>query len=224
MRLKRDDLVSKFEEIVKQEIVNHNRSIEATNLAILNINTQINKIVSDNAKYVAQQENALTLIERSIEKLSFEFQRLQQYCTIKVESIEEKLTATNNEIEKNLNLTEQTYLDASVYISGIDEIRTELRSLKIELEKQKIVLQSSLRDLSSQFKESIITTKNELLQIPDGSNDVKQELEKRIEEQKLNAETILKEIRVYRKETFVLEKKIENLYSLIDRLKKGVTS
>jgi hypothetical protein len=45
--------------------------------------------------------------------------------------------------------------------------------------------------------------------------------EEKLEEQKIDASTVLKELQVYKKSMFIIEKKIENLYRLYKKLKEG---
>ena len=50
-----------------------------------------------------------------------------------------------------------------------------------------------------------------------------QDLEKVLEEYKLDSTGVLKEIQVYKKSMFIIEKKIENIYTLIERLDKRIS-
>jgi hypothetical protein len=48
-----------------------------------------------------------------------------------------------------------------------------------------------------------------------------EDIDKKFSQATMDKEGVLKEIRVYKKHMFIMERKIENLYTLIERMKKG---
>jgi len=101
-RLTRNDLVKQFEEVVKQEIINHNNSIAATNIALNEAKGYIQKIVSDHARLIAVHENGYKKIEYSYAGLVKAFEKLDSRTNSKIEALEDGIECNAQDFLVNL--------------------------------------------------------------------------------------------------------------------------
>lgn len=108
-------------------------------------------------------------------------------------------------------------------------------SLKSELEKSKKELESQIKESGMSHISSFQNLQQELKslfqRLEKGFSELKSDINKKVNEfdekvetkfslSKLDKEAVLNELRVYKKSMFIIEKKIENLYTLIERINK----
>lgn len=220
-RLKRDDLAKQFELIVSQEVINHNKSIEATNNAIQSINKRLESIVSLHAQTVASLSSKLSSLECKFLALSNSVERLCINSNSKVNSFEERMDLLRQRLERSIDT-----LDIGKV--GVDELKEQMELISQEIQgiKNDLIAEKNKNHIAfgQVLKESKLIAENfrdEILSKPDELPRIKEELEKKIYERAKSVDSVLKEMRIHNKGVFVIEKKIENLYSKIERLSKG---
>jgi hypothetical protein len=115
-------------------------------------------------------------------------------------------------------------LDSEISAKEIATLRDILSSVQKHFSKKIDMTIGSFRecllDLSKSTLEKIGTLDDKLFKQAESFSKVKKELESKLDIVKLERDSVLKEINILKKESFITEKKIENLYTLIDRLKK----
>lgn len=220
--LDRNKLAKQFELVVQQEIKNHNDSILATNLAINNLGDQIVKLNSDQNFLKASFLSDLTKTNINLNNLSESCKIISQKVSSliedgkKINEINEKLhseTASGLEIafERCLKLEKEMFKHSQMHVKFEDKIK------KINLQ----MLENS-ENLYSKIKKEMLALKKEILELPSEANIVRVNLLKRIEEREVDIHCLCEEINAVKKTQFIIEKKIENIYTLIERLSKKI--
>ena len=219
--LKKKDIVKEFELVVKQEIIEHNKAISASNLAV---NTLSAKLVDSNNlidSRLLKTQNRLYAIQREIDVChsSFhstynDFKVLKDEQAIlnernhkKIDTIDQSIeTIHSNQQKSDKLIYKHNHIIESMANSILDVIK------ECELESNRTVDRTS---------KAIKKLKDEILALPSEAKAVKDELMEELAINKIDKDSLLKEIMVIKKTSFINEKKIENLYMLIERLKSN---
>lgn len=218
--LKKQDLVNKFDVLTKQEIKNHNDQILATNLSINKLRLEIEdweiklsaleiKSTNDLIKSHTDMENKFQLIVKVIDVLSKSLDK------------EHNVSLTNNSIILEMLKTKSDNLDVEKKIHIIQEIvEATHKSFNKKLDVAIDSFKGALQELSKIFHEKIGILDVKLFNQSQNENKIKSDLESKLDIVKLEKDSLMKEINILKKDSFITEKKIENIYTLIDRLQK----
>lgn len=215
--LNKYDLVKQFEDIVKQEIKNHNDSILATNIAINRLEKMINDVIVDlDSRFNEVRNESLNkyhFFNRQFVDQNYNYQELQK----DISNIHTFIKDLYSKIEKEL-----------IQKTDKKEYDIELKQLRAILEQKIDKIHESMEKDKSCCIESNRTLKKQVDYIPgiirdyvaiESSNNEKkhENLEKEFKLAKIEKEGLLKEIEVLKKQSFIQEKKIEDLYFLINK-------
>jgi hypothetical protein len=103
----------------------------------------------------------------------------------------------------------------------VDKVKQEMDSQVREATNSHLV---SLQGLQTEFKSLFTSLKEDLTTFKSNAEkkfcELIDQIEKNFNVTKINREGVLKEIRIYDKSIFIIEKKIENIYTLIERINK----
>jgi len=219
--LRKKDLVKQFELVVKQEIIDHNKSIEASNLAVNKhreyVEEELIKFKNNHRLLV----NEYALVSGGFNDLLNEnksFRDSMAKLDSKCYEVHEK---TNKEVKALDNLANAIHGKYMLLDKSTSDLRLYLSSLEKKIEDIAKKLEVESENTKNKIEKSIKNLKNEILSIPSKSEEVKDEFIKELSMYKVDNKGLLKEIKVLKKTVFVNEKKIEDLYTLIDRMKSS---
>jgi hypothetical protein len=214
----KEELVNRFEDVVKNEINEFRKSQDAISSRFTKIESDIElfrKEIKGIRDYISFKCDELYLKyeqnKNSIEK-SFDEQR--KFIRINSDAI----TA---HIKENSRLLE-SFADQSKVEKSFESVKAEIKNIqnglhraKEEAKNEDFALKTVLQEYSD-VKSNFL--KDELSDLANNFSDVKS----KISCFSVDNEGFLRELRCCKKEAFVQEKKIENIYSLIERLKAGM--
>lgn len=208
----RQKMVEEFENIVKQEIINHNREIEQSNQKIRSFSDQLFK----------QKESFST----SISILTTEFKKISEllntYMT-QTNSMLCKICSSIQNLEFTVAECKGLSADRRKEIIALEDLCSKLqisfynniKNVGEEIEKSKEIYRNSLSSIDS--------VKRELLEEIDKLKDVEYPKNNYDEEVKIisnclkmqndSIENLSKAIEKIQKNSFYLEKKVEHLYN-----------
>ena len=153
--------------------------------------------IKNNLENINQRVDRNCNDQKSVnEKNNFEINNIKNEISLKV--------SRDNNFEKKL-------IHISTTIDRVKEISDKNRNSLGEISD----------NILRKFSNDLIKTKNEILNSPSEASLVKKILEEKIDSHKVDVAGIMRELMIYKKENVVTEKKIENIYTLIDRLKKS---
>ena len=221
MVLKRSDLAKKFDLVVQQEIKNHNDSILATNISINDLYKKIEILSQISAENIAGQERKIKKLEKEFKDLSDKYDNLDYVCKASLNDFETTLNHFEEVHDSIIDSISSEKVDKLSFADFKQENMILLDEINQKIRIQKEYIHSAIHKLMCDSASSFDDFKKKLFEKPDNSLEVKKELEKKIESAIVDAEGILREIKISRKDIFIIEKKIENLYTLIERLKRG---
>lgn len=218
--LVKQEMVNRFESVVKDEINANNRLISETNKSLEQMRKEVDSFKDDYEK-----------LKNSDQDL---YNRLSLQCVndkIEMENkFKEHITATSQNIEKFFNtllaLSEKVSkcLDKDAYKSKKNEdekaIDKKLEVLRNDLHISQMTFETLHKDhlanVDSFFKQVVAEQEKFTKRLV--------EVDVKFAAYMTDFSGLLKEIRVYKRENFIANKEIEKLYILIDRLEKRIKS
>ncbi len=219
--IKRDDLVKQFDIIVRQEIINHNQAIYDSNQSINDIRNEVRKIHSESKVVHASLGSTITKLNSNLLELTSSLSKFTQAFS----SCVNDLKAESSDLD--IRLIEACKNDenlVSIYESLIQrngDLDSRLAQLDKKLEDFTFFVRMSLYDLKLDLLKEVDKKIQDIVNRPSEALAVKDQLDEKIKIAMVDFEGLMREIRVQKKECFILEKKIENIYMLLGKTKDG---
>ena len=219
--LKKSDLAKQFELVVQQEIKNYQDSL---NFVLQSIN-EIKGSILDNHKEFSEKHsfvhNILINLNIELQELKESNSQLSQKC--ERTKTDQKFVNERNTIEmRDISSALLAKInDQNNFQVKIENLWKEIYKLKSDTATNKRTLNESLDDLLRRFRQEILKAKTDILETPTEASLIKTQLEEKISRHVIDVEGIMKELRVFKQHNMITEKKIENIYTLIERLKKS---
>jgi len=221
--LKRNDLAKQFELVVQQEIINHNDQLLNTNLSL----NELRKSLADQKK---ELEDYKAFCKSEDIKRSSHFDRLSSI----VENNRSDAMSKMNDILQVLSFVNKRLDDSLCLIKNLDSVLVHEKEKIMEIvkfhyncfeviSKELKELKSSIAKVLAESVENFNKYKAEMAAKPSEAEKVKKELLEIIATQKIDFVGLMKEIQAYKKEAFIKEKKLENIYTHIERLDKRIS-
>ena len=221
--LDRNRLAKQFELVVQQEIKNHNDQMLATNLAI----NSLKENMEMQSKYFSSvfvelieksktHEEANLLIAKKLDNIEKALLS-EKKCREKLQQInEEKFNVVADEL-LNLDKKLQAKMDAvSVFFE-------KLAWLEGLIKKNEGLTISALETYDYKIKKYMIDFRKEIESRPSEVLGFQKEFKNDMSTHTVRVNGVLDELQHYKKDVYVIEKKIENIYILIQRLQAGKT-
>jgi len=217
--LKRSDLAKQFELVVKQEIINHNEAIFANNKALNQIRKDILALDQELSKNVASLVSELTKEKIAISKVYSYIDENEDKASSKIDVVRDLLKKGLDSTNNHLNDLFSKCVSKDIFNVFKESGLKAFDQLKKGLEALKHVFIDEIKDLEKRFSRVIDGQNDKLDEVPILLEKFKKDLIQRIEIDKIDSIGLKREIEVLKKSLYIESKKIENLYTLIDRLK-----
>lgn len=219
--LKRSDLSKQFELVVQQEIKNYQDSLDFVLQSINELKESIKQSHDEALENYAALHSEQTDLKIELHNLRDVF--LSSYHRV-------NRHISDQEVVNHRNQTQILELTGSVlkkinneenFQAKIENLWKEITKLQDITDTNHRVLNDNLDDLLRRFRNEILKTKKEILESPSEASLVKNQLEEKIAAHKVDVCGIMRELRLYKNDNMVTQKKIENIYTLIERLQKS---
>jgi hypothetical protein len=218
--INRLDFVKKFELIVKQEIKNYQDSFNSLLQSIRNINLNIDKLKETSLKtfqgLIQKQKDSsreIDVIKENIKFNNFNIEKIfTRLCVLKEECLLEI-----KRLQVIINRNEQRISSSN---DELEELKKLFYELKDDVKKLSINVSQELNSISYRFNDDLLKTKESFKNYPCSSHNDLENLKNTISERHIDVDGILKELKIYKKDHYIISKKLEHIYTLIDRLQK----
>lgn len=216
--LKRSDLAKQFELVVQQEIKNFQDSLNSVLQSIRDLNANIETLHNESLEnhaliHSAQCDLASEIknIKENFSDLDSRFKRFQNDQRILNERNAKEINDISDAVMKKIKID-------SNFQNKIDDV-CKLISAQ-DRKNQANFNQFSARcdDLLLHFSKVIAKVKKEILEAPTEAGIVKKQLEEKLACHIVDVAGIMRELKIYKHDNVVTQKKIEQIYTLIDRL------
>ncbi len=214
----KEELVKRFDSVVREEIRAHDISVKRADKDISLLKELFIGFKKDHEKLRIQNSDSFNktqdLFTQECLNNQKDFNNQRRFITESSKRVEECIEdfkkkidefVTCEALEKYCFYVNETFLTLNKKISDSSNLqdknfhKSEIKLMGI-LEESQVVCNKNLEKLNETIKS----------------------LKERFEEYRVDALGILKELQVYKKTVFIMQKKIENLYTLIERLNKKV--
>jgi chromosome segregation ATPase len=217
--LKKNDLAKQFELVVQQEIKNYNDSLNMILGSLREIKDEIQEI-----KKKADEKEA-------------KLESWKVKCSAEFSEIKNVLDGFATVCHRNLNLQERKNgeLEARIgYIQNdlnqrqnhaffpqiVEKLGEKIEEIQKKVEGYEKTYISEINRLETKTARSVESVRREILYTPGELDLVKRQLEEKIASHSVDVSGIMKELSIYKHDNYITEKKIENLYTQVERLKK----
>lgn len=219
--LKRNDLAKQFELVVQQEIKNYNESL-STILQRLNfLKDDIEKTENMSLENHAMVFSLFKSLENLVEKYRQHQSTSNQALESKINDLKAKNESHNKAMVSFVSLLD----DFSKRLDGLDRtiqsLDVEIKNLSQNFSKLHRQLGNEISSLDFRLNKNISKFKEEILSKPSDSEEFKKGIDERLSSHIVDVAGIMREMRLNRHDMMVIEKKIENIYTLIERLQKS---
>ncbi len=218
--LKKSDLSKQFELVVKQEIKNYQDSHNAVLQAIRDLKENISVVEFYSKEAFAKLECRQSKILLEISELSKSMKALESKCDRRLNDLEKFRVDAINEIGIQIDISLKNAKINELNEIRINEIKMVLEDVDDDIKRYPVMISNFFDAIQSKLSKDLKRMKEEILSLPSEADKIRDEYDEKIDCHKIDTEGILKEIRVSRKDMIVIQKQIENIYTLIERLKK----
>ena len=220
--IKRQDLVSQFELVVRQEIKNHNSAIAASNENV----EKMRRTIRDNQDDVLARLAALasrlgtattriTDIEDSIKGIVYRLESIANDALISVDrsnSLLSEMKSANDVIRESVASLQALY----------HNVLKDQESLRKEIANYRLSFSHEIEQMHKKMVDYVQSELNTIKECPKEAHKIKSELESRIACKEVDTKGVVESINATRKDFEYLGKKIEDLYIQLSRLQKRV--
>lgn len=218
--IKRNDLIKQFELVVQQEIKNHNSEIASHNSAIDHLRRMVCENALSLSKSIDGAVNRIDSIQRDIK-------RSECMCDELSSKIDSSINDMSKLIEQTISIVNALSEDISMQQVDLNDLIKDCNNHNVECRENFSAIDVELVDIRryidlccKKIYESITRKFEELDARPCKVEAAKAEIFSRIEMKETHTRGVLEEIRALRREFLYEKAKIENIYTLIERLQK----
>lgn len=211
-------LVDQFENVVKEEIRKHNIAIEKSESSLEELKKTFREFYDENKNTKSTTESLYRETLKNFKDCTNEISESFRDQRVFIKENDKKLNRVIEEFEqKTDNVVNFKYFDDYKF-SVIDEFNL----LKKDLDVSKEILRVEIHESYIQNRSYIHSTSKEGNEVSNEIKGMLKSLKKDLEEHKVDTLGVLRENQIIKKNMFIVEKKIESIYTLIERLNKKV--
>jgi len=210
----REEIVKRFETVIKEEIDKHNRAVEKSNKEL----SETKALFSDHKKGLlswkeeshADREKILVDFNKAKEELKKDHSRQDKYLAEKGDELKKLTFEFLEKSEMYLPIADFSAFKESV----LDEFKTISKIFALDMKNHKEEGLLYNKKLIQEMEEKHRALYEEVSSLKKMVEDFKSSLETNI----VDATGISRMLKVANKSIFIAEKKIENLYTLLERI------
>lgn len=217
--LKRSSLTKQFDEIVRAEMANHNEAICQSNLALKSVKEDL----------LAMEKRLQVKIDKvsnDINKEIISLKRDKENLEKEIEWVRRGLATLKDEI---LRIRREDKASTSLLISDFvtnGRLKEDYESILAKAGMERAKIEASIESVTKTADKMFLSLVDTSRQLSESLAALDEKTEKRlndtgetIETNKVDREGVTREIAILKKTLYINEKKIEDLYTLINRLK-----
>lgn len=220
MKINKNDLVKHFELIVKQEMKNYQDSKLATNLSINNLKGEIVALSAEVDLNKCKVESDIKLQDLEREKVENEFNKFIEWKNYQDKDLNNKIDAEFKKISSSLKSLATSFKEGDELLKEVLTLSEGLTEYQNNNSHLEYYFNLEIARLKRSLKEGLKLQKEEILGIPSEAETVKKYLLDKMEVQNIDFQGVYREMTILKKDLYVVEKNIENIYNLIKRLKE----
>jgi len=208
-----------IDNIVKQETINHNKAISETNKAIRELKNKSDKLNASTEKRVVDIEKGIvglradvTNIIKHSDYIVAKFDEIARNKNTLVEKAYDRVAKLENDVDKLCNIKKAQ----EDKIRSLEEANNKILEKICKISSNQQVIETNIKH---KVDKTFDRLRNDVLNQPSKAEEVKKELQEKLAMYNLDVEGVFKEIESLKKNVFIADKKIEDLYTNITKRK-----
>jgi len=207
------EFVKRFEAMMRQELALHSK-------ALFSYQEEMQSLKDSVKQAKGAIESLFRHTEVEMKDTNLAIQNQISTFEIKTKSLEINALDQRNTI-LSLYQSFNDFMEISSKKNDFENYKAEINSKVTELNNtQTRSFEDYQQHMKSLFNQVIEEQKNLRVDVESKINNLKQVINEKYDHFRMDKDGIQKEIKVYEKTIFIIEKKIENIYTLIERINK----
>jgi hypothetical protein len=219
--LKKSDLSKQFELVVQQEIKNYQDSLNFVLQSIRELQEYSEKSRIESLEKYAQLQSKHNDLAIQLQTLKEEVAKVDKRLGSHISDEEVFKRKSNQVLAMHSDEFTKNSRENQSNRNEIIGSKSRLDTIENGMQAHSLLLSDALDNLKFKLADDLKKTKEEIISRPSDTVQLKSDLEDKIDSHKVDVSGLMKEISVFKKENFITQKKIENIYTLIERLKKS---
>lgn len=215
--IQKNDLAKKFELVVQQEIKNYNDSLNNLLQSIRDVRIEIESMkkgmLSSQVSSESGRQDLASQIQRMTESNDIELAKLRSALNDLL-SLHRELV---NQITIQQDVGAQNAIKNEFNRNSIDRLYGTVKCIEDEIVGNSLRITHQLEGIKFRLSKDFQKFKEEILSMPSEAFQVKKDLEEKLSIQAIDFDGVMRELAVFKKENMITQKKIENIYTLIER-------
>lgn len=214
--LVKEELVRRFESVVQEEIRSHNIAIQKTNRDIRLLNEILEECKKQNQSIKTTNLLAYQDVQdrfvKECSRLENAFEEQRRFIRKNADRLDSLIESFEQKIDQ--------FVDFKSFKEFADECKNNYDTARKFVLDISAKINENIFELHNQVLEKIDIYKKNHEQHLDSLKNQIDKLNQNLDLNKIDSIGILKELQVYKKTVFVIEKKIEHIYTQIERIKE----
>lgn len=204
---------------VAQELKNNRDFIYQTNQALQNLNQSILALAQQNEKLRAQVESdhKQTLILN--EQLQMACVNHYAMSRKQIDAFEKGIICFYKDVQEQLDEFKKQTIRHEVLDEKFKSIAEWMKSFEVSYERLSSFVNCSFGLVQGKIASEIDQVRKDLTPDPDAVDPIKKEVEDLLTSMRVDFQGLIKELAVLKRDVAYGEKKFENIYTLLERLK-----
>lgn len=205
---------------VTQELKNHQDFVYQTNQSLQNLNTSLISVSLLHEKAKSQLFNQKKELEIDFENLKETVTKQLSEFLQRMGNLETKCSQIAEQLEESLEEFSADYMTKEAYVNAFYPTVQKLQELDKREEQKHSYIESEIFRFKSLLNDQVESVRKEIPSIEE-FKPIRKEMEQRFQTFKVDFNGLSREIVLLKKAVDYDQKKFENVYTLIERLKAG---
>jgi len=215
----KDSYAKKFELALQQEIQNHQDSILNMNIAINAANAKIVELNELANKRMNKLESQILEKDMMIKRLEESLKSLSKLSDSYMNDTERFKSGIKEEVRCFVDKSISAQSKAMIVENLIQNLSDNVSKVEKGIVSLGLVSSQEIKDAEFRFLEKLHEMKKSILEIPSEAKFVKEEIEKRLDIDRVDFDGLMREVDMVKKIAFIADKHIEKLFNEIEKLK-----
>lgn len=212
---------SEVELRVAQELKNNQDFIYQTNQKLQSLGQGMIALSIQNEKLKAQMDSDKKSIQIDQENHMKEVHNVLSMACRNIDQFEKRVELLLDETQKRLNLFHEQLVHYEVLDEKFKAIADWMNSFEASYERLCGMVNCSVNLLQGKIASEVDQVRKDLTPDPNAVNPIKKEVQDLLDSMRVDFQGLIREIALIKKDVAYGEKKFENIYTLIERLKAG---
>lgn len=208
-----------MEESTDQEMINLHKEIYDVNQRLNILSSQIAQLSLKHDKSAAKLESLVDTLRIDVENHKAEIKKLSHENSQEIGNIATSCDLYQRDVQKQIDSLQQNKLHVDAYIDGYDRLELAMYEINQAIEKKQDYFNEAVRELRNHVAEQSAILRKDLTIVKPEVDPLEKAVKEDITAFRIEMKGINKELILLKKHRAYNEKKFENIYTLIDRMK-----